>query len=64
MYLSIGVDKMDRLNRKPLLALIYRIIGLLVGITALALQIYSSTLTDAGFMIRHKIGRASCRERV
>ena len=53
MYLSIGVDKMDRLNRKPLLALIYRIIGLLVGITALALQVYSSTLTDAGFMIRH-----------
>lgn len=44
---------MDRLNRKPLIALIYRIIGLLVGITAIALQIYACAENGVGFMVKH-----------
>ena len=44
---------MEKTNNKNLYALLFRIFGLLTGITAITLQIIVNQLNTDGFMINH-----------
>ncbi len=45
---------MENTNKKALLALLFRILGLLTGITAIILQVLVNKLSTNGFMINHE----------